>query len=96
MKNTFLVSYDIMDSERLQKVYKVMKGFGEHAQYSVFICHLNQKEKVMLKEALSEIINNNKDRVLMVDLGPSDGTSKNRIEVLGNQDTPKEPSATVV
>ncbi len=31
--NVFIVSYDIMDPKRLQKVHKTMKGFGEPIHY---------------------------------------------------------------
>jgi CRISPR-associated protein Cas2 len=40
----FLVCYDIADDGRLRKVAKVMKGFGERAQRSVFECHLSEKQ----------------------------------------------------
>lgn len=30
MRNTFLVCYDICDDRRLAKVYKTMRGFGDH------------------------------------------------------------------
>jgi len=86
MKSAYLVSYDIMDSERLHQVYKTMKGFGKHTQYSVFMCNLNPKEKVLLNEALISIMNQNEDRIMIVNLGPADGTSENRIEFFGQQE----------
>jgi CRISPR-associated protein Cas2 len=33
-----LVCYDICEPKRLRRVHKVMKGFGEPWQYSVFFC----------------------------------------------------------
>jgi len=96
MKNMYLVSYDIMNPKRLHVIYKTMKGFGEHTQYSVFLCRLNPKEKVLLNEALSEIMNQSEDRIMIVNLGPAEGTSENRIEILGTQEPPKEPNATIV
>ena len=96
MKNIFLVSYDIMDSKRLSQVYSTMKGFGEHVQYSVFMCRLNPKEKVMLNAALIDIINQKEDRIILVNLGPAEGTSENRIEIFGRQELRKEPAPTIV
>ncbi len=93
MKNLYIVSYDIMNPERLHKIYNTMKGFGDHTQYSVFLCRLNPKEKVLLNEALLQIINQNEDRIMIVNIGPVEGTtSENRIETLGIQDPPQAPN----
>ncbi|HZT68334.1 MAG TPA: CRISPR-associated endonuclease Cas2, partial [Terriglobia bacterium] len=34
MRTSYLVCYDISDDKRLRKVHKVMRGFGDHLQYS--------------------------------------------------------------
>ncbi|EMN95623.1 CRISPR-associated endoribonuclease Cas2-like protein, partial [Leptospira interrogans serovar Medanensis str. UT053] len=36
MKHWRLVSYDIREPKRLRRVAKIMEGFGERIQYSVF------------------------------------------------------------
>ena len=41
MRNVYLVTYDIRDDRRLRAVFKVMSGFGQHVQYSVFRCELS-------------------------------------------------------
>ena len=38
MRNTYLVCYDIADDKRLRKVFKTMRDFGDHLQYSIFEC----------------------------------------------------------
>ena len=43
MRNRFLVCYDVSDSKRLARTYRKMNGFGDPAQYSVFICDLSPK-----------------------------------------------------
>jgi len=73
-----------------------MRGFGERAQYSVFFCRLNPKEKVVLITTLLEIINQNEDRIMIIDLGCSERKSEKRIEILGKQAPPTEQSLTVV
>ena len=35
-------TYDICEDKRLAKVYKIMRGYGDHLQYSVFECQLTQ------------------------------------------------------
>lgn len=41
MRNTFLVCYDICDDKRLRKVFRTMRDFGDHLQYSVFECQFS-------------------------------------------------------
>ncbi len=96
MKNLYLVSYDITNPKRLSKTFKALKGFGDHTQYSVFLCSLNPKEKVLLNEALLNAINQKEDRILIVNIGPSEGTATSRIEVIGIQEPPVEPGPVIV
>ena len=84
MRNKFLVCYDVSDPKRLARTYKKMNGFGEPAQYSVFICDLSPKERVLLEEALTEILNLKEDRALIVDMGPSEGRGSESFTTLGN------------
>ena len=39
----YVVAYDMPDTKRRTKLFKAMKGFGRHTQFSVFECELNQK-----------------------------------------------------
>ena len=48
MRHRFLVCYDVADPRRLARTYRKMNGFGEPAQYSVFICDLSSKERALL------------------------------------------------
>ena len=83
MRNRYLVSYDICDPKRLRRVFKTMRGFGDALQYSVFLCDLSPSERIILLEKLTPIINNREDQVMLVNLGPADGQSGERIETLG-------------
>ena len=42
MRTTYLVCYDICDDKRLKKVFKVMRNYGDHLQYSVFECPVDR------------------------------------------------------
>ena len=84
MRNRFLVCYDVSEPKRLARTYRKMNGIGEPAQYSVFICDLSSKERVLLEEALTEILNLKEDRALIVDMGPSEGRGSESYVVLGN------------
>jgi len=82
MSRLVMVTYDICDPKRLRKVFKTMKGFGQHLQLSVFICELTDVERLDLKAELSRRIAPPDDQVLIVDLGPAT-TRGPSIESLG-------------
>ena len=96
MRNAYIVSYDISDPKRLRKVFKAMKGFGEHLQYSVFHCPLTPREKAILISTVHPLINNKEDQVLIIDLGPADGRAKNAIESLGKPYSRADIQAVVI
>ena len=68
----YIVTYDIAEPRRWRRVFKLMNGYGEWLQLSVFQCRLTRKRKVELQAALSELINHNADHVLLLDLGHAD------------------------
>lgn len=60
-----------------------MKGFGEAIHCSVFRCDLTPKGRMDMVVAISELIQPDVDRVMIIDLGPVDGKVAERIEFLG-------------
>jgi hypothetical protein len=54
MRNVYLVTYDICDDKRLRRVFKTMRNWGDHLQYSVFECQLNGAELHKLKQELPD------------------------------------------
>ena len=85
MRRLYLVTYDICEPRRLRKVFKTMQGFGEHLQLSVFQCDLTAIDRVELQAALQEIIDHEEDKVLIIDLGPTDPFPVKNIQTLGQQ-----------
>ncbi len=49
MRRAFLVTYDIGDPKRLRSVYRLMRGYGDHLQLSVFHCELSDRERVEME-----------------------------------------------
>ena len=96
MRQTFVVSYDIADPKRLRKVYRLMRGWGDHIQLSVFRCELNARELVDLRSRLSVVINHVDDQVLFVDVGPVEGRGATSIRAIGKLYTSPERRAIVV
>ena len=81
--NTYLVCYDICEDKRLKTVYKTMRDFGDHLQYSIFECQFTPADLVRCRHVLSEIIDHREDQVLFVDLGPVEGRGDRVITALG-------------
>ncbi len=84
MRNVFLVCYDVADDKRLRKTYKKMCGFGDPVQYSVFRCELSPTEKQLMKESLWAILNWDKDRVMLLNLGPVGARGDECVEFWGD------------
>lgn len=83
MRNHYIVAYDISNDKRLREVCRTMLGYGDRLQYSVFICELSQKERVLLATDLEELIDCSEDSVIIVDMGSGD--QGKRFEFLGRQ-----------
>ena len=83
MRNVYVVCYDISDDKRLRKVYKAMRGFGDHIQLSVFRCELSPRERMEMIATLTPIIDHDRDQVLLVDVGPAEGRGATTFEALG-------------
>lgn len=73
MREYVLVSYDIANPRRLQKVHKTMRGFGDGFQDSVFLCQLSEKELVIMKTKLDDLIKPSEDMIVIIKLGRIDG-----------------------
>jgi CRISPR-associated protein Cas2 len=83
MRNRYLVTYDIRDEKRLPRVFRKMRGFGEHVQYSVFICELSQKEKVIMIDMLNQLIKHDEDRIMIINIGSAESDPADNIQFLG-------------
>jgi CRISPR-associated protein Cas2 len=65
----YIVAYDIADPKRWRRVFKLMKGYGEWVQHSVFQCRLTSKQQAELIALLDGLIHHTKDHVILLDLG---------------------------
>ena len=83
MRQAYIGTYAVCDPKRLREVFKIMKGYGEHLQLSVFRCELGARELVELRGKLSGALNEREDQVLFVDMGPVDGRGRECITSLG-------------
>jgi CRISPR-associated protein Cas2 len=96
MPSRYIVSYDITDDRRRGQVYKTMRGFGDHLQYSVFRCDLSRRERVAMIATLHPLIDHDDDQILIIDLGPIDGRASECVEAMGRSYTNPERHAVVI
>lgn len=83
MRSVYLVSYDISDDKRRNRIFRIMLDNGDHVQYSVFICQLSLKELVTLRAMLQENIKNNEDQIIILKLGAHIGALESSLDCLG-------------
>jgi len=83
MRTTYLVCYDVCDDKRRAGVYKTMRGFGEHLQFSVFECQMTPTDLVKCRHLLGKILDHRLDQALFVDLGPTEGRGDRVITAVG-------------
>jgi CRISPR-associated protein Cas2 len=95
MRRCYLVCYDIRDAKRLRRVHKLMKGYGEPWQYSVFFCILKEIDRVRMQSELETEMNLKEDQALVIELGDDEGRSREMATTIG-QSLPEQESGTVV
>lgn len=74
-RRLYVVCYDICGEraeKRWRRVYRAMRAYGEHVQYSVFRCVLTDRQLAELEDALDRVIDHRQDQVLFVPLGLAD------------------------
>jgi CRISPR-associated protein Cas2 len=96
MRMSYLVCYDICDEKRLRCVFKTMRAYGDHLQYSVFECQLTPMDLARCRADLAEIIDHKEDQVLFVNLGPAEGRGDRVITALGKAYSPIDSPCIVV
>lgn len=85
MRNRYIVTYDISDDDRRTSVFKLLRGRGDHIQYSVFRCDLSDAERIAMIAAIHPLIEHKEDQILVIDLGPVDGRAATCIDAIGRR-----------
>jgi CRISPR-associated protein Cas2 len=84
-RHRFVVCYDVREPKRLRKTHEKMLGYGDPLQYSVFVCDLSLAERLLMEEALTQVVKLPEDWVHIIDLGPARGRALKRIRSLGSR-----------
>lgn len=67
----YLVAYDIRDVKRWRRIFRLMKGYGEWLQLSVFQCRLSPLRHAEMVQLIEGIVVNQKDHVIVIEIGPA-------------------------
>jgi CRISPR-associated protein Cas2 len=94
-EHLYVVTYDIGDPKRWRAVFKLMNGYGEWLQLSVFQCRLTRQRHAELIATLDEIILHKDDHVILVDLGLAENVQP-RVVSLGKAFAPIERQPVIV
>jgi CRISPR-associated protein Cas2 len=88
MRRRYLFTYDVADDKRRDQIFQALKDNGDHTQYSVFLCELNDKEFIQLNSRLQAVVHDREDQILILDLGKEDGDITTKLRSLGKVYTP--------
>ena len=81
-EHLYIIAYDIRSPRRWRRVFRLLQGYGEWLQLSVFQCRLSRRRRAELKAALDALIKHDEDHVILLDLGPAERVTL-RVDSLG-------------
>ena len=64
-RHWYLFSYDIRDPKRWRQVYKIVTGYGERLQYSLFRCHLTRAQMEHARHELEKAMEEEDDLLVI-------------------------------
>jgi CRISPR-associated protein Cas2 len=83
-EHLYIVTYDIGDQKRWRAVFRLMNGYGEWVQLSVFQCRLSRKRHAEMLATLDEIVSTKEDHVVVIDVGVAENVTP-RVVSLGKR-----------
>jgi len=89
----YVVAYDMPDTRRRTKLFKAMKGFGRHTQFSVFECELNTKGLERMVKKITSLIEPSEDNIKVYTLCKS---CLGVVRVLGTAKLTRKPETLIV
>jgi CRISPR-associated protein Cas2 len=84
----YLCTYDVADDKRRTKLFDALMDRGEHVQYSVFLCELNEPERAELVALSRDLIHEDEDQLIILDLGSSSLDLSQSLSCVGKEWTP--------
>jgi CRISPR-associated protein Cas2 len=81
--SVYLVCYDIADPARLRMVHRIMRGYGDAIQKSVFRCELSDRQHALMAGRLMEAVKHDEDQVLILRTGPVASDRSWQVQTIG-------------
>ena len=91
-KTLYVIAYDIPSDRRRTKVHNTLSGYGKWTQYSLFECHLTDKQNLQLRQRLAKLINEKDDSVRFY---PLCAGCAGKVETIGGE-KPKDETTIIV
>jgi len=91
-RTLYVIAYDISSDRRRRKVHKSLCGFGQWTQYSLFECHLDRKELLLLREKLDDLLDPELDSLRFYPLCEA---CVGKVETVGSQ-SPEERQVFII
>jgi CRISPR-associated protein Cas2 len=88
----YIVAYDISNDRRRTKIHKTLSGFGQWTQFSLFECHLSDKQYLQLRQRLDQHLKPDEDSVRFYSLCAG---CLNKVETVGGE-KPADPGVLIV
>ncbi|MFV9505866.1 MAG: CRISPR-associated endonuclease Cas2 [Oscillochloridaceae bacterium umkhey_bin13] len=88
----YVVAYDIPDNRRRTKVHKLLCGYGQWSQYSLFECWLTRRQLIELQAKLEPHLRAERDSVRLY---PLCGTCQDRVITIGSAQ-PHDPITVIL
>jgi CRISPR-associated protein Cas2 len=89
----YVVTYDIPCDKRRRKVSKLLEGYGQRVQYSVFECVLADNKYQELQKRLAKQVKLAEDSVRFY---PLSSHTRSNIEAWGGQHISEEPTSVII
>lgn len=89
----YIVSYDIKDDRRRNRIAKIMESFGDRVQYSVFECNMEDAELARMQKRLEKNFDNKEDKIRIYRLCAA---CKLDITVLGEGKVSEDPDIIII
>lgn len=89
----YVVTYDVPCDKRRRKIAKLLEGYGQRVQYSVFECVLTDNKYQELKQRLKKRVQVSEDSIRFY---PLSSHTRSNIEAWGGEQIVVEATSVIV
>jgi CRISPR-associated protein Cas2 len=94
-EHLYIVTYDVSDERRWRRIYRLLQGYGEWLQLSVFQCRLSRMRQAEFVQLAEGILDRSHDHLLIIDIGPVESI-KPKVVSIGKSYAPLDRGPVIV